>query len=273
MTDCTSCGARLPPADVQCPYCGASTPYAAELNRHARDATARAEAEARANEAARERTAAAHAAAEVARNSTLALVVAFAGNLCCCFPIGLVGAVIALRARHLAKAHALVTPLRAHIALALSVLSIFGSVGLGVSLYLDAQEREAKIAELRAVADEGRAAETLSDATACQLAELHLRELGFEGHHSALKNFECNGVLTQDGAKATMEGFRFLASSTEEHVRVCFERGSRWEVVGVRRAASCDEPSDLATPSSGGSRGARTRRRSGRREASPATNP
>jgi hypothetical protein len=235
--DCENCGAALPPGHPSCAYCGnvsATRAQELERQRQERDHLARSEL------SERER--------RLLRSSTLALVFGAVGILISCFPLPTVGAFVLVADAHKrARQLSLPLPARARLGLIFAVIGALLFVGFWAWLITDmekdrvrASTRKAELTRLIASRDK---LDVLTEQTACQLAELHVLNEGFEGDESTnyFVGFDCAGRLALDGERAKLPDFRFRTSSTRPvtSVTVCFKRGSRWLVSELSRSGDC----------------------------------
>jgi hypothetical protein len=86
----------------------------------------------------------------------------------------------------------------------------------------------------------------LSQTTACQVAELHLLNTGFEDETSTdlFTGFDCAGKLELQDDNARLPDLRFRPSSSAAPISVtaCFKRGNRWFVSELQRTGPCATP-------------------------------
>lgn len=221
---CTGCNAQLQPDERRCSFCGAATPLAV---REAEEAHLKGDASEQARRAGLD--------AAQRRAGQQALIWSAVGLMFCFFlPLpAVVGAVLAMRARSVAREAGTVATTSATVALALSAVSavVFALVVVAV---LVANLRASELATtLRAQVASGAARDTLDQATACGLTQLYLLENGYgETGGVNIGHFECDGRLTQGGDHAALEDvhFTFSAERTRATERVCLRRGERWFV-------------------------------------------
>lgn len=234
---------------TQCGYCGAVTRLAHDLSRQAhaqqQHFAYQQHQVALQHEVARQH----EAQASIKRTALHSLLWSALGLLCCLIPLfGIVGMVMALRARKMAKKYGLVIPATATIGLVLGAASLLASVFTYTFVVVEEVERRERIEQLEKALESGAGAKHLSAAAACQLAELRLLKDGIgERSGSRLEDFECTGKLIEKGDNAELDEFSFRWDSKARHrVKVCYHRGARWTTTGFRVNASCDEPDDLS---------------------------
>lgn len=272
MTKCTSCGAGLDASARQCPYCGTVTVFGIEAQRLEAEHARRRELqqhEVHLHKAAGRQN---QATNQLEQNATYALVTSLTGSLCCCFPASIASIVLFFRVRGIAREHSLVMPTRALVALVISVLGLLTTTGVYTSFLLEQRAHQERVDQLRARLEGPRAQPTLDRATACGLAELHVLDNGFDATQGmSIKDILCPGHVVQTGETATLDAFQFRAGAATEVLRVCLAQAPTWSVLGFRRTAGCDEPSDLApaAPPDAGTSGATPSEPSGAGAASP----
>lgn len=249
MGQCDKCGAMLAAGATQCGYCGAVTQLAHDLSREAH-AQQQHFAYQQQQVALQQQVARQHEAqASIKRTALHSLLWSALGLLCCLIPLfGIVGIVMALRARKMAQKYGLVIPATATIGLVLGAASVLASILTYTFVVVEEVERRERISQLEAELQATAGAEHLSPPAACQLAELRLLKDGIgEKSGSSLEGFECTGKLTEKGDSAQLDEFSFRWDSKSRHrVKVCFRHGARWTTVGFRVSASCDEPDDIS---------------------------
>jgi hypothetical protein len=237
MANCEGCAAPLPADALACPFCGAPTALAAQKKREAEEAAA---AEARRKRAEIDQ--------QLRASGNAALLWSAVGLFFCVLAVpSLVGVVLALRTRALAKAHGLIAPSTVTVSLVLGVLSL-ALLGTGVVVGV----RQSKKADERRAVLQAQVAQTeklpaLDDATACALAELYLLEIGWEGKRGPnVAAFRCAGkvrLLSEDAAAMGEVEFR-VSPDKPVQATACFKRGARWRV----KALSLDDRCDAAAP-------------------------
>ncbi len=249
MQTCQRCGATLDPSATACPYCSMQTPYgyhvAQQQTAYAQHAAYAAEQQKHAERA--------RAAEPLKKTSLQALLAAVLGSVFCCAPAAILGIVLGLRAKSVARQHGLVAPASSTAAV---VVGACGTVLFCVLLVLfvrDNQKHDARVDELQAVIDRSAQAQTLDQRTACILAEHRLLKDGYrETTGLSIYDFECSGKLEQAGERATLHDVRFRPNTDPRvTVAVCLSRGARWSVSELREDNDCGpKPSAPATSSS-----------------------
>ncbi len=171
------------------------------------------------------------------------------GLLCCLIPLfGIVGIVMALRARKMARKYGLVIPTTATIGLVLGAFSLLASVFSYTFIVLQEIKRADRIDQLESKVGAQALAQQLAPETACDLAELRLLKDGIGSvSGGSVEEFECTGKLQQNGDTAVLDDYSFdWTSHGRRHVKVCYRRGTRWTATGFRSTASCEEAEDVA---------------------------
>lgn len=172
------------------------------------------------------------------------------GLLCCLIPLfGIVGIVMALRARKMARKYGLVIPATATVGLVLGCLSLLASLFSYTFIVFQEIKRAQRIDQLEAHVEAAAQSERLAPDTACHLAELRLLKDGIGAvSGGSLEEFECTGKLQQDGDSAVLDDYSFHRTNEgRHHVKVCYRRGTRWTATGFRVESLCSEPDDVAT--------------------------
>jgi hypothetical protein len=221
---------------AECGYCRRPNPFFGQ----------RAEAQAReANEA--ERAARREDARLVDRKATFSLVFAVLGLVCCLLPVpGIVAVVLGRRANSLARAKGVQEPTKATLGIVLGLIPLPVAVLFYGWVIVREIERSERIEELEVSTAASGVSQSLSAATACELAELRLLRDGLEGHTGGgFEDFECAGRLSVAGDRATLDDFGFNQTDAGRvSLRVCLSFGTRWTVSGFRKSAACAEPED-----------------------------
>jgi hypothetical protein len=237
MQSCLRCGAVIDPTAVQCPYCQTQTQYGRwQAERQAAHEAQLVQAERLERE--RRRQAEQQQLAKRGRN---ALLWSLGGSLICCFPVALVGLLIALDVRRAAKREQLTPPGTTSAALALSAVAALMTVVM-IALYVqDSRARDARMAELSVLSGPGRSRVLLEQRVACALVELQLLQEGYAGKSGInIAGFQCDGRLELSGDRATLNDVRFRTGTDERRVvTACLERGERWSVKELRADGSC----------------------------------
>lgn len=231
MLKCKACGAGLPDTADICSYCGVATDVA-QLKAEEQIAADAERADAKTN-AARE---------SLGRTSTHALVWSIVGMIVCCPPIpSIVGLVMSLRARKMARKYTLVLPATATAGLAMSLVGI--SIFTLFVIYIVTEERRvsARQSELAKIVDAYGAGPTLDERTACALAESRLLEDGWgETGKLSVDDFRCPGRVIQRGNNARLEDITFKGTKKSRPVLTgCYHRGSRWTLDELREDTQC----------------------------------
>lgn len=246
---CQQCGAALAPGATQCGYCGAVTPLAHDLSRQAH-AQQQHFAYQQQQVALHHQVARQHEAkASIERTALHSLIWSALGLLCCLIPLfGIVGIVMALRARKMARKYGLVIPATATIGLVLGGFSLLASILSYTFIVFREIQRADRIELLESRVASGVLSEQLTPEVACHLAELRLLKDGIGSvSGGSVEEFECTGKLQQDGESAVLDDYSFHWTSHGRHrVKVCYRRGTRWSATGFRATNGCDEPDDVA---------------------------
>jgi len=246
---CQQCGAALAPGATQCAFCGAVTPLAHDLSRQAH-AQQQHFAYQQQQVALHHQVARQHdAKASIERTALHSLIWSALGLLCCLIPLfGIVGIVMALRARKMARKYGLVIPATATVGLVLGAFSLLASVFSYTFIVFQEIKRADRIELLESKLGSAALSEQLAPETACQLAELRLLKDGIGSvSGGSVEEFECTGKLQQDGDSAVLDDYSFHWTSHGRHrVKVCYRRGTRWTATGFRTANDCNEPDDVA---------------------------
>ena len=250
MTDrCQQCGATLTPGATQCGYCGAITQLAHELSRQAH-AQQQHVAYQQHQVALQHQVARQHEAqASIARTALHSLIWSCLGLLCCIIPLfGIVGIVMALRARKMARKYGLVIPTTATLGLVVGIFSLLASVFSYTFIVIQETKRADRIDTLESKLSSTALAEQLTPEAACHLAGLRLLKDGIgDVSGGSVEDFECTGKLQQAADTAVLDDYGFQAGSKgRAHVKVCYRRGTRWTATGFRKTHTCDEPDDVA---------------------------
>lgn len=160
---------------------------------------------------------------------------------------GVVGIVMATRARKMAKKYQLVVPVHATLGLVIGVFGIVASVFFYVLVIVQEIQRSDRIELLEQRVGAQASAQVLSPEVACDLAEIRALKDGIGGRSGTnIDDVECNGSLDLHGSKAVLHDFslRVDKSGSRHYFKACLTRGVRWSVSGFRKSASCDEPDD-----------------------------
>jgi hypothetical protein len=249
MVSCPRCGANIDPSAPACPYCQTQTLYGKQqAERHAAYQYQAAQAD-HAQKAA-DRQVRQQALSKKAKH---AMWWSLAGTVTCCFPLAIIGLVMGLNVKGVAKREGAVAPGTATVAVVLGFFAL-GLFCLVVVLGVMAdRENKARIEVLRAQVDAGQASELLAQPIACALTELELRQEGFDDKSGVnIQAFQCDGKLEQERDRAILEDVRFKIGSGAGDKRVvaaCLVRGARWTVKELRSDGSCG-PRAVAAPSS-----------------------
>lgn len=251
MTEsCQHCGAALAPGATQCGYCGAVTRLAHDLSQQAQ-ARDQHFAYQQQQVALQHQVARQHdAKASIDRTALQSLIWSAIGLLCCMIPVfGIVGIVMALRARKMARKYSLVIPVTATLGLVFGVVSLLASVFMYAFIVVQEVRRSQRIDALESRVDAGALSERLTPETACDLAELRLLKDGIGSvSGGSLEQFECTGAVQQTGDSAVLDDYSFhRTNSGRYHVKVCYRRGTRWTADGFRINRSCSEYEDLTS--------------------------
>jgi len=190
------------------------------------------------------------AKASIDRTALHSLIWSALGLLCCMIPVfGIVGIVMALRARKMARRYGLVIPVTATLGLVFGVFSLLASVFMYTFIVVQEIRRAQRIDALESRVETSARSERLTSETACDLAELRLLKDGIGSvSGGSLEEFECTGAVEQSGDSAVLSDYSFhRTNSGRYHVKVCYRRGTRWTADGFRIARSCSEYEDLTS--------------------------
>jgi hypothetical protein len=228
---CGRCGATLGPDALECPYCKTVTARGlAERERFEREQRAHYMA-VQQQSAATEEARRGEASDAASRAGRAAWIWSGAGFLLCCSPLALVGIYFGLRARSIARAHALVVPAGAVFGIVMGALQVvlFGAImawavieNIRVDQRVEELDRElaAPSAEL-----------VLAQRTACGLAERYLLSNGYESvSNTFITDIRCDGALRVDGTTAELLELDFRANDRRVRASACLRRGARWSV-------------------------------------------
>lgn len=251
MTEsCQQCGATLAPGATQCGYCGAITRFAHDLSRQAQ-ARDQHFAYQQQQVALHHQVARQHdAKASIERTALHSLIWSALGLLCCMIPVfGIVGIVMALRARKMARKYGLVIPVTATLGLVFGVFSLLASGFMYTFIVIQEIRRAQRIDALESRVEASARSERLTPEAACDLAELRLLKDGIGSvSGGSLEEFECTGTVQQTADSAVLDDYSFhRTNSGRYHVKVCYRRGTRWTADGFRVDRSCNEYEDLTT--------------------------
>ncbi len=246
MQTCQRCGATLDPSATACPYCGTQTAYGHHVAREQAAFAQQAQYAAHARQQAER----AGADAPLKRTAMQALVASLLGSVFCCVPVAILGIVLGLRAKSIARQHGLVAPASSTAAV---VVGSFGTAlfaVLVVLFILDNQKHDARVEELEALIARSGTAPNLDQRTACALAEHRLLKDGYgETSGLSIDDFECSGKLEQVGERATLHDVRFKPSTNPPvTATVCLAHGARWSVSELREDGSCAARAQAPAP-------------------------
>ncbi len=249
MANCQKCGAALTAGATVCSYCGSATHLAHDLVRQAHVQQQQLAYQQHQAQLHREVARQHEAQASIKRTAMHSLIWSLLGLFCCLIPVfGVVGIVMALRARRMAKEYGLVIPATATLGMVMGAFALVASALAYTMVIVQELQRANRIDELEERIRAPATADALSSSTACDLAELSLLKDGIAGHSgSNLEGFECVGQLSQAATRAELDDYSFVLSNQRRHVRVCYKRGLRWAIVGFRVSATCAGPEDLAS--------------------------
>lgn len=248
MVTCPRCGANIDPSAHACPYCHTQTHYGKSYAEHQ---AAHQYHAAQAGEAQRavERQARLRA---IEVKSKHALYWSLGGTFTCCVPAAIVGLVMGLNAKSLAKKDGAVAPGASTAAVVLGCTAIALLAVVAVLGVLDSRATDARITALQAQVEPSRGATELDQRLACGIVELELLRTGYAGKGGVnIDDFQCDGKLEQSGEQATLRDVRFRnGSDGKKTVAACLTRGARWSVKELRDDGSC-APRAAAAPSAG----------------------
>jgi hypothetical protein len=160
----------------------------------------------------------------------------------------------------------LIVPGRALAAIAVGALSIVTAVSMWIWVGSDMKRVDDRRTDLRRRIENRTAQPKLDQETACWMVELRLLEQGFEGTSEfGVDNVHCDGAVTQEGDRATLDEVTFTKSSTPWKGIACFKRSSRWTIDKLTTASYCDEPASRPTGATQGA-GAPTSTGAGRKK-------
>ncbi len=246
---CPACGASIVDDALVCAYCNQPTPAALEARRAEAEAERQREAAEDAHERAQDAKRLDNARRSVKSSGTWSVLWSVMGLLTCIVPVmSIVGLLMSVRARRLAREHDIVVPS------SVSAGGVLGGVGLGLGVVfwiigsvgiIEVSNRKDVLVETIAAGD---TAEQLDATTACALAEYALLTEGWVGKRGAsIDDYACTGRVTQDGDFAQIDDVVFHTSTdTRWDLTACFKRGTKWSLKGFRQTKGCDE--DEAPP-------------------------
>ena len=238
MVTCPRCGAGVNPSALVCPYCQTQT-YYGQQQAERQAAYQYQAAQTEQAQLAAERQSRQQALSKKAQH---ALYWSLAGTFTCCFPAAVVGVVMGLNVKGVAKREGAVAPSTSTVAVVLGCCAV-ALFCVGVLLYVqDSREKDARIASLQAQTEAARSSEAIAQPLGCALTELHLLQEGYADKSGiSIAAFQCDGKLEQNGDRATLRDVRFRTSSTERHVlAACLVRGTRWSIKELRDDNSCE---------------------------------
>jgi hypothetical protein len=171
-----------------------------------------------------------------------------------------IAVILGVRTRSLARAHGLVVPGRALAAIGVGGFAVVATIVFWIWIGSDMKRVNERRTDLRRRLENRTAQVKLDQETACAMVELRLLEQGFEGTSEfGIDGVHCDGVVTEEGDRATLDDVGFIKSSKPWKGIACFRRGARWSIDKLTTAARCDEPpSPPAAPSQGGAAPAST---------------
>jgi hypothetical protein len=245
MSVCQRCGASIGATDIACRYCGAPHQAGIEFQR-VEQARIESQFVARVTQEHYART---QAEVAIRRASRHALWWSLAALPICCLPVpGVVGIVLAYRARRLARQHRVEMPGHAVAAFAISALAFALCIAFYAFVILDSRALEHRRKELRATVEPAASAAVITQNTACALVELWLLENQFEGRQwSTSDHFDCPGKVERQDEHVQLLDIRLRRSQGPVFtVTGCLKRGTRWMVQDVRRGA-CESLGDPAS--------------------------
>ncbi len=229
---CPSCGAAVSTQDACCAFCGQATKMAA----HAQAQMLAFQQQANFQRAAHEHH---HREVEIGRSARLSIIFSIVGIVTCCVPIAsVIGIVLGWRARLLARENGAPMPASAMIGAVVGSLTLIFGLGIDFALAWSIHTDHVREEELRAQTATSSQATQLSQTTACALAELFIREHGFQGKKS-LSRVSCDGRIQQDNDKAVLETVRIQQTDGVSVRDACLRRGERWYVTDLSQQGSC----------------------------------
>lgn len=241
---CPSCGASIVDDSLTCAYCNQPTPAALAARQAEADAVRAREAAEDAHDLAQDAKRIETARKSVSSSGTWSVLWSVVGFLTCIIPVlSIVGILMSVRARRLARQFDLVVPS------SVTAGGILGGVGLGFGVIfwiigsvgiIEVSKRKDTLRETIAAGD---TKEQLDAPTACALAEYGLLTEGWAKHRgTSIDDFTCTGRVTQNGDLAEIDDVVFHSSSTSRwDLKACFKRGTRWSLKGFRETKGCDE--------------------------------
>ena len=236
---CESCGARIEPAHLTCPFCNAITPFG--LRQREQDDYARLSRDAAEVHAAQGRDFQARGVAQIqlealGRQSVIWSVV---GVVLCCFPVpSLVALVLAYRARVVAREKGFVFPAQATIGLLLSIVTLLMSASFYAFAGVSAVQKQRRIHGLETETAASATAATIDHDTACKLIEILLLHHGYSSCSDSIDNFACDGALEQHGTTAIVHDVAFDVTSTSHTADATLRHGARWLVEALTDVSS-----------------------------------
>lgn len=248
LVKCQKCGAEVAPGASNCGYCGAPTGYSHQAAWQAQQLQHYQAHQQHNVELHRDAARHQEAQASLKRTARHALIWSILGLVCCLIPFfGVVGVVMALRARKMAKKYQLVVPVHATLGLVIGAFAVVASVFMYVMIIVQEVRLSGRIEELERKVGGRDAAVVLSPQVACYLAEIRVLKDGIGGRSgSSIDDVECNGRLETTAERAILHDFslRVDSSSGRHYLKACFSRGVRWSVTGFRKSADCEEADD-----------------------------
>lgn len=235
---CEHCGAVLTPQALECGFCRAPTPAGLRAREQA-EHEQRARAQWASASEQQERFA---AQARLQSTSSQSLWWSIGGFFICCMPVAVVGLIQGLRARGLARSIGAPLPGRALAGLILSGIGSASSIALFTAAMIgssqDKEAAETRIKVLEAQTQIPAQAASMTQPTACALAEAYALKSGYDDAEGQnLARFDCLGKLTATSDSAALDAFRFAKNKKNYEVNVCFKRGARWYVTSLQEQA------------------------------------
>jgi hypothetical protein len=245
MHRCERCGGLVQDQIPACPYCGAITPFGAQVQ-SAAAMTSHARAQ---QELAQEQKRHAQAMTALARTAWASLIVSVLGLVTCCLPLAsLLAIALGLRAAFVARKHKLTLPAAGVVGILLGVVGIVSAVGFWIFFGVDQYYEEQLKRELWRRIGNGDTAQVLAQPTACAMAELELLETSHRGYTRS-HEVRCHGKLTVTGETAVLHDLMVRGSGDSYRAFVCFKRGAKWMVAEIRADAACGSEPATTTAS------------------------
>lgn len=253
---CYNCGAKIGPTAPGCPYCGATTAHGQQLEQAAVAQSAhhlQAQRQLKLTqqmERDRQRKQAMESAA------TFALISGLLGFVTCCLPLGpVLGIIMGLKARRLARETGFARPMRGTVGLVCGVIGLLGAAAGWAWFISDQITKDQDIEALKAATADLAEERELSEEGACKLVQLELLEGSSYTIYRASK-VKCKGGLKRDGERAVLSDVRILKTKVIT-VKGCLAwNGKIWVVKKTPRRGDCWPKAEEESEEESGEEGA-----------------